>query len=94
MPNKSKHSLAFCFMIPYFTVFPSFDPKEVFSATLRHSIRLNSWLAILLITSEMEELLGMCDRILVMYAGKIVGELQKNEFSQTKILELASGILD
>ncbi len=47
--------------------------------------------SILMITSDMEELLGMSDRVLVFHEGAIAGELQKNEFSQTKILELASG---
>lgn len=48
--------------------------------------------AILMITSDMEELLGMSDRILVMSEGVLAGELQKNEFSQSRVLELASGI--
>lgn len=47
---------------------------------------------ILMITSEMEELIGMSDRILVMFDGKNQGILPKNEFSQNRILELASGI--
>lgn len=46
---------------------------------------------IIMITSDMEELLGMSDRILVFYNGTIAGELQKDEFSQVRILELASG---
>lgn len=48
--------------------------------------------AILMITSEMEELIGMSDRILVLYEGKMQGILDKNEFSQERILEMASGI--
>ena len=48
--------------------------------------------AIILITSEMKELLGLSDRILVLYEGKISGELQKNQFSQEAVLTLASGI--
>ncbi|MHB1345914.1 MAG: sugar ABC transporter ATP-binding protein [Candidatus Humimicrobiaceae bacterium] len=47
--------------------------------------------SIIMISSEMHELIGMSDRILVMHEGKITGELNKNEFSQQKILELASG---
>jgi len=47
---------------------------------------------ILMVSSEMPELIGMSDRILVMRGGKIAGELQKNEFSQEAILSLASGI--
>ena len=48
--------------------------------------------AILMITSDMQELLGMSDRILVMAGGRVAGELSKDEFSQTRILELASGL--
>ena len=47
--------------------------------------------AILMITSDMEELLGMSDRIYVLNEGKLMGELQKEEFSQVRVLELASG---
>lgn len=46
--------------------------------------------SIIMISSEMPELIGMSDRILVMHEGKISGELQKDEFSQEKILEYAS----
>ncbi len=42
--------------------------------------------AIILISSEMPELLGMCDRILVMKDGRIVGELSSQEASQEKIM--------
>ena len=47
--------------------------------------------AILMITSEMEELLGISDRIIVIHEGRVAGELQKGEFSQARVLELASG---
>jgi monosaccharide ABC transporter ATP-binding protein, CUT2 family (TC 3.A.1.2.-) len=49
-------------------------------------------ISIIMISSEMEELMGMSDRILVMHEGKLCGELQKKEFMQNKILELASGL--
>lgn len=48
-------------------------------------------MAIIMISSEMPELLGMSDRIMVMHEGKITGELTKDEATQEKILELASG---
>ncbi|MCR4877378.1 MAG: sugar ABC transporter ATP-binding protein [Clostridiales bacterium] len=50
--------------------------------------------SILMISSEMEELLGMSDRIAVLHEGRVTGELQKEEFSQDKVLELASGITE
>ncbi len=43
---------------------------------------------ILMISSEMPELLGMCDRIYVMNEGRIVGELTRGEASQEKIMAL------
>lgn len=49
-------------------------------------------MAVIMISSEMEELIGMSDRIVILYEGKQSGELEKAFFSQEKILELASGI--
>jgi ribose transport system ATP-binding protein len=46
--------------------------------------------AILMISSEMEELIGMSDRIIVMNEGRLTGELGRPEFSQEAIMELAS----
>jgi len=51
-------------------------------------------ISIIMISSEMEELIGMSDRIMVLHEGRISGELQKTEFSQDRILELASGMED
>lgn len=48
-------------------------------------------MAILMISSEMEEIIGMADRIIVLYEGVQMGELQKAESSQESILTLASG---
>lgn len=45
---------------------------------------------IIMISSEMPELIGMSDRILVMSHGRISGELKRGEYTQEKILELAS----
>ncbi|NLS91444.1 MAG: sugar ABC transporter ATP-binding protein [Planctomycetaceae bacterium] len=46
--------------------------------------------AVLMISSEMEEVMGMSDRILVLRDGRIVGELERKEFSQETIMGLAS----
>ena len=46
--------------------------------------------SIIMISSEMPELIGMSDRMLIMNNGKIVGELKKEEFTQERILEIAS----
>ena len=49
-------------------------------------------ISIIMISSEMDELLGMSDRLFVIREGKIVGELEREEFNQEKILVLASGV--
>ena len=49
--------------------------------------------AIIMISSEMPEMLGMADRIIVMHEGKMMGELDKEEANQERILALASGIV-
>jgi simple sugar transport system ATP-binding protein len=46
---------------------------------------------ILYFTSEIQELLAFCDRILVMYDGKIAGELKKEEATTEKIMHFATG---
>ena len=45
--------------------------------------------AIILISSEMPEMLGLADRIVVMCEGRVTGELSREEATQEKILELA-----
>lgn len=46
-------------------------------------------MAIVMISSEMPEMLNMCDRMYVMSEGQISGELDRAEFQQTKILQYA-----
>jgi ABC-type sugar transport system ATPase subunit len=46
--------------------------------------------SIILVSSELPEIIGMSDRVLVMYNGKITAELEKGELSQELILEKAS----
>ena len=46
---------------------------------------------ILMVSSDMEELLGMSERIIVLHEGRQTGELAKEEFDQKKILSYASG---
>ena len=48
--------------------------------------------SIIMISSEMPELLGMSDRVLVMHEGAVAGELQKEAFSQEEVLRIASGM--
>jgi ribose transport system ATP-binding protein len=48
--------------------------------------------AIIMISSEMEEILGMSDRIVILHEGMVVDEISKEHFSQENVLRLASGI--
>ncbi|MGM9564208.1 MAG: sugar ABC transporter ATP-binding protein [Faecousia sp.] len=48
--------------------------------------------AILMVSSDMEEILGMSDRIIVLHEGLVSGELQRSQFSQENVLHLASGL--
>ena len=45
--------------------------------------------AIIMISSEMPEILGMCDRVIVMCEGRITGELNREEATQERILKFA-----
>jgi ABC-type sugar transport system ATPase subunit len=47
--------------------------------------------AVLLVSSEIEELLGLADRILVMHQGRLVAELPREHFDQERILTAALG---
>ena len=48
-------------------------------------------MGILLISSELPEVLGMCDRTLVMREGRLVGEFTREEATEEKILARAAG---
>jgi ribose transport system ATP-binding protein len=52
---------------------------------------VNQGKAIIMISSDMEELLGMSDRLIVLCEGKFMGEVPKEQFDQRHIIELASG---
>ena len=45
-----------------------------------------------MISSDLPELIGMCDRILVMHQGEIKGEVLPENFSEELILSYATGI--
>ena len=56
---------------------------------------LNDWtrqgIAILLVTSEMSELLAMSDRILVMHRGRVTAEIDRRQATADRVLEAAMG---
>jgi ribose transport system ATP-binding protein len=48
-------------------------------------------IAVLFVSSEMEEIIGMSDRVLVMHEGRITGELPAGQLSEEAIMNLATG---
>ena len=48
-------------------------------------------IAIILISSELPELVSMCHRILVLKEGRVTGEFDRSEASQEKIMRAATG---
>jgi ribose transport system ATP-binding protein len=52
----------------------------------------DSSISIIFISSEMEEIIGMSDRVYVMREGEIMGELVKDQISEENIMYLATGL--
>ena len=48
-------------------------------------------IAILFVSSELEEILRMSDRVLVMHEGRITGELDRDAMSEEAVMHLATG---
>jgi len=48
--------------------------------------------AVVMISSEMEEIIGMCDRAVVIREGRSVGELQKAELTEINIIQYSMGV--
>lgn len=48
--------------------------------------------AVIMISSEMAEIIGMCDRSFVIREGRTVGELKKEELSEINIIKYAMGV--
>ena len=47
--------------------------------------------AILFVSSELEEVLGMADRAFVMHEGRLAGELPRDQLSEEAVMQLATG---
>jgi len=47
---------------------------------------------VLVISSEMPELIGLCDRIIVLHEGRVAGEVEDENMTEEKIMKLASGL--
>lgn len=73
------------------------EPTRGIDVAAKHEIYklMNQWtdegLAILLITSEMPELLAMSDRILVLHRGRLVATFNRDQATQEKVLQAAMG---
>ena len=62
--------------------------SEIYS--LMHKLAENG-VAIIMISSDMEEVLGVSDRMAVMFQGKISGTLEKKDFTEENVMQLAVG---
>jgi ABC-type sugar transport system ATPase subunit len=51
-------------------------------------------IGILMISSEMPEIMGMSDRVIVMCQGRVTGEFARNQLSQVEIMTCATKFLD
>jgi rhamnose transport system ATP-binding protein len=52
----------------------------------------NEGVAILMISSELPEVLGMADRVIVLFEGRIAGEFDRSEASEVSIMQAAAGL--
>ena len=48
--------------------------------------------SVVVISSEMPELIGLCDRVYVMHAGRIAGELEGTDVTEENVIRLATGL--
>mgnify|MGYP006295456061 CR=1 FL=1 len=73
------------------------EPTRGVDVGAKHQIYrlLNEWtgagMAILLVTSELPELLALSDRIVVLHRGRVAGRMERNEFSPEAVMAAAMG---
>ena len=48
-------------------------------------------IAIIMVSSELPEIINMCDNVCVVRAGRLVGKLTKDELTQEEIMKYAAG---
>jgi ribose transport system ATP-binding protein len=53
---------------------------------------VNEGMGVIMISSEMPEIVGMCDRVIIMHEGVLSGEVGPDELNEKRIIQLASGI--
>lgn len=62
--------------------------KEIYSIINELAAR---GVAIIMVSSELPEVIGMADRVLVMHEGRLTGEVTKDEMTQERIMHFATG---
>ena len=73
------------------------DPTRGIDVAAKHEIyrlmveMVKSGISIILISSELPELIGMCDRVYTMYEGSFTGELDRSELDQERIMKYMTG---
>jgi ABC-type sugar transport system ATPase subunit len=50
-------------------------------------------MAVVLISSELPEIIGMCDRVLVLHEGRIAGAFDRDVLDEERLLSAATGQL-
>ena len=63
---------------------------------IHHILRelANQGVGVIVISSELPEIIGLCDRALVIRDGQVAGELESNEMTEEALLRLASGLCE
>jgi ribose transport system ATP-binding protein len=63
---------------------------------IHHILRelANEGVGVIVISSELPEIIGLCDRALVIRDGRLAGELNSNEMTEEALLRLASGLCE
>jgi len=81
-----------------FVYFPESGFASVVANGSGHSIEVGligregmTGLAVVMVSSELPEILGLCDRILVLHNGKITGEFTRDEATAEAVMSCATG---
>ncbi len=53
---------------------------------------VNEGMGVIMISSELPEVIGMCDRVVIMHEGVVSGEVGREELNEKRIIQLASGM--
>jgi ribose transport system ATP-binding protein len=53
----------------------------------------NQGIGVIMISSELPEVIGMCDRVLVMHEGHLCDIISGDQITEERIIQLASGLI-